>query len=141
MKNNVKKIICIGIILVLMIVGVVIVLKGFAEDTTNIQTVEKSSGIINDIILPNDVKLTNGTIQYNNGVYYIEMNAHNNTKAEIDMRNYRLSLRDVNNYEIEYFSGDVIGILNSGESRTFIIESYADLSNIDTIIYEVFAGE
>lgn len=141
MKTNKKTIIWIGLILMLLIGFGIVAFLMTNDEPTNIQMVENSTGAIKEVELPNGVKLTEGKITKNENIYYIEMVATNTLNKEVNMGGYRLSFRDINGNEIEYFSGAVIGNLKELETRAFIIESYADLSKIDRIVYEIFVGE
>lgn len=87
-------------------------------------------------MIDNGLKLTDGKIEKNNGVFYVYMVATNNTKKDIDMTTYRISFIANSGEEIEYYSGEIIGVVKAGETFDFVVESYHDLSKTANIIYE-----
>lgn len=132
--KNAKKVLC-AIIVILLIIGAVILISRNKKSKNYIQNVSVENNELEDTII-NDIELSKGKIEKNGDIYYITMTATNNTKDVIDMSNYRISFRDKNAEEIEWFRGTIIGEVLPGESMDLVVESYADLSELDTLYYE-----
>lgn len=130
-----------GLIFALIALFILFALKNTDNNKTNIQNVDANSGTINEINLFNNVNLSGGSITKNGEVFIIEMIAKNNSENIVDMSTYRISLRDINNKEIEYFSGAIFGKLTPNQSLSITVESYEDLSGVNSIVYEDFAEE
>lgn len=104
----------------------------------NNQTVNINESKVNDATLKNGIELIKGDIQYQNGKYYLHMTAKNSTDKEIDCRVYRISFRDIEGNEIEFFSGNIIGVVEANKEQEFIVETSKDLSKVTNIYYEEF---
>lgn len=110
------------------------------EDTkkTNLQNVDMGTGKLEEVTLVNDIELINGKVSFDGEHYRITMRVVNNTRKDIDMSIYRISFRDIKNEEIEWYSGDIFGIVKDKDYVDIVVESYSDLSKVKNVYYEEF---
>ena len=133
-----KKNVLIGVA-VLVLLGIILFIFFITSQDKNLNFNQKVNNMfIEDAEAENGIELKKGKIVESNGLYYIYMTAINNTKKDIDMSNYRISFRDSNDNEIEFFMGSIIGEIKPSDSVDFVVESYQNLNNVSTIYYEVF---
>lgn len=122
----------------ILLISCFILIKIEDAKKTNLQNVDMETGKLEEVTLVNDLKLINGKVSFDGEHYSITMTVVNNTRKDIDMSVYRISFRDIKNEEIEWFSGDIFGVVKAKESVDIIVESYSDLSNVKNVFYEEF---
>jgi len=136
-----KKIILfiIGGILLVLVMAIGLYLHFTADSRKVVNLLQQvNNGVIEETVIANGISLTNGKVEYVNGIYYVHMTATNNTDETVDMGIFRISFKDINGEELDFFTGDIFGAIEPGDSVDTIVESYSDLSKLASVFYQPF---
>ena len=136
-----KKIILfiIGGILLVLVMAIGLYFHFTADNRKVVNLLQQvNNGVIEETVIANGISLTNGKVEYVNGIYYVHMTATNNTDETVDMGTFRISFKDINGEELDFFTGDIFGVIEPGDSVDTIVESYSDLSKLASVFYQPF---
>lgn len=137
MKNSKKTSLLIFVIVLIIGLILLFVLGGRKtnENGDIIQNVNMNNNSFEDLEI-DEVIIKKGKVNKVENGYTITMEVINNTDKEIDLSNYRISFRDKDNNEIEWFRGTIIGKVLPKDKMEIVVESSKNLEELNNIFYE-----
>jgi len=137
MKNS-KKITLLIVVIVLITGLILLFVLGGRKTNENgdiIQNVNMNNNSFEDLEI-DEVIIKKGKVNKVENGYTITMEVINNTDKEIDLSNYRISFRDKDDNEIEWFRGTIIGKVLPKDKMEIVVESSKNLEELTNLVYE-----
>jgi len=137
MKNS-KKITLLIVVIVLITGLILLFVLGGRKTNENgdiIQNVNMNNNSFEDLEI-DEVIIKKGKVNKVENGYTITMEVINNTDKEIDLSNYRISFRDKDDNEIEWFRGTIIGKVLPKDKIEIVVESSKNLEELTNLVYE-----